>query len=489
MPLNFYFFNQSDVTFYNSHTAFKPLIKSFIKQNKNDSLLNADNSYFTITHKNNRSFLSRKLFFENLIQVDSGQYAFTVDPLLNLEVGHEMEDSSGRNYYTNTRGFLIKGYIGYKFAFVSSFKENQSVFPNYYASIVDSLKVVPGQGRSKSFKDNGFDYAQATGAVMYQVADNALLQLGTDKFFIGNGYRSMLLSDASHSYPYIGGTVYFKDKKIQYNAYYADLIHLQRRPYTNSPEALFYRKGMNFHYISIKPADWIELGLFDNVIIQKMDSTGSKPFNFISLNPVPFLPLALYGFNTDNNASVGMNLKLSLKRKTVFYAQYFYDGKRNNATKQAYQIGLKTFTIKHLGLGVEYNVAAPFTYISSNASQAYSHYNQSLANPIGSNFNEYIIWLSFLYNRWFIFGKINQINQNLAGGNILKNEGNLNINTSLVNKSIVEGNAGYIINFKTNLSINFGTRMWRYTENNLQKTATYIYFGIKTNLQNIYYDF
>ena len=488
LPLNFWFYNQADADYFAAHTSFKPLIKNFLIPEEQDSLKGSAKDYFLFTHKTNRSFFARKLFYENLIQVDSNNYGFTVDPLLNLELGKEQEDTAGTNYYTNTRGFLIKGYIGNNFAFVSAFRENQSVFPGYYASIVDSLKAVPGQGRSKSFKNNGYDYAQATGSIMYQASQNILLQLGTDKFFIGNGYRSMLLSDVSHSYPYAGTTVYLFNKKIQYNAYYADLIHLERRPYTNSPEALFYRKGMNFHYINIKPVDWLELGIFDNIMISKMDSAGNKPFNFISVNPVPFLPVLIYGFNSDNNASAGVNLKASIKQKTVFYAQYFYDGKKDNIAKQAYQFGIKTFALKHIGAGVEYNVANPFTYTAQNIAQAYSHYNQPLASPIGANFTESIVWLSIRFSRFFAYAKWNNIQQDIAGGNVLMDESRA-ISNQKMNKDVYEINTGYIINPKTNLSMHLGVRQWNYSKNNLQNTTTYIYFGLKTNLQNIYYDF
>ena len=488
LPLNFWFYNSSGADFSNTHTAFKPLIKSNLTSIQNDTLPADAYNYFSFTHKKNRSFFARKLFFENLIQVDSADFGFTVDPLMNLELGKEKEDTSGTNFYTNTRGFIIKGHIGEKFAFVSTFKENQSVFPAYVAGIVDSLQVVPGQGRSKSFKDNGYDYAQATGSIMYQASNNVLIQTGTDKFFIGNGYRSMLLSDAAHSYPYVGATVYFLKRKIQYNAYYADLIHFERRPYTNSPEALFYRKGMNFHYISIKPLNWLELGIFDNVMIEKMDTSGSKPFNFISVNPVPFLPVLLYGFNNDNNASAGVNMKVNVKQKTIVYAQYFYDGKKDNVVKQAYQLGVKTFVVKYLGLGAEYNVSNPFTYASVNPQQAYTHYNQSLANPVGSNFTEKIVWMSFRYKRWFLFAKWNDITQDYAAGNVLMSE-NTAVSNQNTNRNVYTGKAGFIINPKTNLSLHAGITMWNYAKNNLQNTSTYIYFGLKTNLQNIYYDF
>ncbi len=485
LPLNFWFFNVIDTL--PRHTSFKPLL-IHREQLIHDSLPEEITEYLTFSHIKNRSFFARKLFFENLIQVDSADYGFTVDPLLNVAMGREQEDTSAANLYTNTRGFIIKGFVGKKLTFTSTFRENQSVFPSYISAMVDSLAVVPGQGRSKSFKDNGYDYAQATGSIAYQLSGNVLLQMGTDRFFIGNGYRSMLLSDAAHSYPYVGTTVYFFDKKIQYNAYYADVIHLQRRPYTNSPEALFFRKGMNFHYLAYQPAPWFEIGVFDNVMIEKMDSAGSKPFNFVSLNPVPFLPVLLFGWNGNNNASAGINAKLIVKQKTVVYGQFFYDGQKDNITQWAYQAGVKNFIVPRLGVGAEYNVANPFTYTASDAVQAYAHYQQPLANPLGGNFSEKVFWISFRYRRWFLLAKWNSINQNTAGSNVLSGN-RMAVSNQKTDKNVYYANFGYIINPKTNLAMNIGVHQWNYRNNNLDNTSTYIYFGLKTNLTNIYYDF
>ena len=59
-----------------------------------------------------------------------------------------------------------------------------------------------GQGRVKSFEE-GYDFNMASSRITYTPTDYLNIQLGHDKHFIGNGERSLLLSDLSFNYPFI----------------------------------------------------------------------------------------------------------------------------------------------------------------------------------------------------------------------------------------------------------------------------------------------
>src|SRR6185295_5478610 len=87
-----------------------------------------------------KSILYRKLKKESLLIVkDSAtKFSLTIDPLFNLELGKDLADSSGEKLYKNTRGFLLRGHIGEKFAFESSFYENQATFVNYIDQYIAS---------------------------------------------------------------------------------------------------------------------------------------------------------------------------------------------------------------------------------------------------------------------------------------------------------------------------------------------------------------
>jgi len=78
-----------------------------------------------------------KVFFDNLIQVrytdkSSGhdmKFKLDINPVFNFGVSKDLKDSTKKPFFNNTRGVWIKGAIGTKFIFETSFFENQSTFP------------------------------------------------------------------------------------------------------------------------------------------------------------------------------------------------------------------------------------------------------------------------------------------------------------------------------------------------------------------------
>src|SRR5581483_5391378 len=96
-----------------------------------------------------------------IVNDTTDKFHLTLDPLFNFQLTHGNDGIKNQNYYNNTRGFIIRGDIGKQLSFESSFYENQSTFPGYIADFADTFKVIPGQGRWKTFKTNGFDYAMA----------------------------------------------------------------------------------------------------------------------------------------------------------------------------------------------------------------------------------------------------------------------------------------------------------------------------------------
>ena len=148
-----------------------------------------------------------KVFFDHLIHIKpkSGKFEFKVDPLLNVELGRAFYDTTSiqQRISTNTRGFIASGKIGKDFYFETMFSENQSQFPYYISKYNNQTKIIPGQGRYKVFKTTGYDYAFSSGFISYQPFKRLNIQLGHGKQKIGNGYRSLLLSDNAFNYPYL----------------------------------------------------------------------------------------------------------------------------------------------------------------------------------------------------------------------------------------------------------------------------------------------
>ncbi|MCC7051409.1 MAG: hypothetical protein IT239_06510, partial [Bacteroidia bacterium] len=148
------------------------------------------------------NWLARKVKQEHFVQVKKDKFYLAIDPVLDINASKDLYADTAL-YHTNTRGVYVEGAVGKRLAFYSSFYESQSTFPFYLNQFAKTTKVVPGMGRYKSFKTNGYDYAMASGVVSLDVSNHLNIQGGQGKNFIGDGYRSLLLSDNAFNYPFI----------------------------------------------------------------------------------------------------------------------------------------------------------------------------------------------------------------------------------------------------------------------------------------------
>lgn len=460
-----------------SHTTFKPWLESAINPDSleiSDSLRGKNHEY--------KRWIGRKLKTESLIVVDSGEFFLTIDPLFNFQYSYDFADTSLRadtvRFINNTRGVIIRANFGSNVSVTTSFLENQSYFPAYIDDFVKSYDVVPGSGRVKPFKKTGYDYALASGYVSYSPLKNLNFQLGHDKNFIGEGYRSLLLSDNAFNYPFLKITSSFFNNRLQYTNLYAQLSGLERIPAATTPEALFKPKAGTFHYLSIIPWKHLHIGFFEGILWQRWDSTGSLQFDPNFINPVIFANTTLMGLNGKNNAVIGANLKLKILKGLALYSQIVYDADKN----YGYQAGLKSFDLfrlKNLNFQIEYNNVTAKTYSHAIALQNYSHYNQSLAHPLNQNFYEVISIFNYNWRDFFVQLKINYseagfktiLFQDYTLGYLINRETCMNLFCKWTNRKQTVNNYTFITGIPTDHS------------------SQLISIGIRTSLSNQYLDF
>ena len=194
------------------HTSFKSIIKSDLNFDV-DSILESQ------IQSDYSNWYLRKMFSEHFFLLKGEDYRVVASPIINLTSGKEFIQE--KNTFTNTRGFVIEGDLGKKISFFSSFAENQSIFPDYLDAQIRKNLVVPGQGYARDFKETGFDYAMSSGYVSYRPNKMFAVQFGHGKHFIGDGYRSLLLSDNTFNYPYLRIQTTFW--KVQYTNLYTEL--------------------------------------------------------------------------------------------------------------------------------------------------------------------------------------------------------------------------------------------------------------------------
>jgi hypothetical protein len=427
------------------------------------------------------------IFFKDFLRVNrkDEKFKIKIDPLINIESGRDLNDSSSTNIYTNSRGIIAAGSIGEKFYFETLFSENQSVFPTYVADYSKSTLIVPGQGRWKTFKSKGFDYAFSSGMVSIQLLKNINLQLGHGKQKIGNGYRSLLLSDNSFNYPYARITQQWLKGRVQYTNIYASLMNLvPATTYLNpNAERLFQKKGASFQYLSVNISKFLNVGFFQGLIWRAGDNKNKQNISWEYYNPLIYSNALTFGLEGKNNVLIGGDLLLKINNKISIYGQGMADNNFNNknfADGCAWQAGIKWFDagLKNLFVQFEFNRAGLASYGSIAGAQSYTHYNQSLAFTPGAGVSETLIILNYKLKRFFTDVRFQeQIGETSHGG---------------FTTGIFNGKIGYVINPSYNLNVTLGLLSRTQNFNNFKagnNATNYVYLGFRTSLYNLYFDF
>jgi hypothetical protein len=70
---------------------------------------------------------------------------------------------------------------------------------------------VPGMINPKLFKTDAYDYAIAMGQISFSLNQHNNVQFGQGKNFIGNGYRSLMLSDNTAPYLFLRNNIKWKN--------------------------------------------------------------------------------------------------------------------------------------------------------------------------------------------------------------------------------------------------------------------------------------
>lgn len=463
----------------------------------------------------------RKLFRVSLLRVDSAKYQFYVDPVFNLEIGGDAK--TNERLTVNSKGINFRGSIGRTVSFSTSYWENQATFLPYMNSWIDKYQVVPGEGRIKDFQfDNamyrffhikvkGYDFGVASGHVSYSPVKAVNFQLGHEKLFIGEGYRSMLLSDVAFNYPYF--KVSTNLWKIQYDFIFTQL---QDTRIFNTFESGFKKKWATFHYMSVLIGKRMQVGLFEGVVF-KSDSLGNGNFNWNYFNPIMLFRSVQYAYDhSGNNAVFGINAKYVPFDGAAFYGQLAIDelnfnklGKSGSIDQRlGWQLGFKIFNafgLKQLYGRLEYNGALPYTYAHESSLQSYTHYNQPLAHPLGANFNEFVGELGYRWHDFRISYRISYatvgrdtvgINygndvylpdtDTYLGADSYGNKLGQGIKTHLTYQNL---ELAYVVNRASNLNLVFGLRHRLAKTSYSKEENAYLYFGVRTVLRNLYHDF
>lgn len=325
----------------------------------------------------------------NLFEVHQPDFSFIVNPVFQFTLGKEPD--TDETLFLNSRGVAVRGLIAKKIAFAASIIDNQERDPLYVRQYADKYDGVPGAGYYKNFKTNGYDYFDARGYFSFGATKYIDISFGYDRNFIGDGYRSLFLSDFS------ANTLFLKLNTRIWRLNYQNLFMELHTAEPRGPDRLLPKKYAALHHLDVNITRWLNIGLFEGVIFGRKNR-----FEFGYLNPVIFYRSAEQQNGSFDNSVAGIDFKANIRKSAQLYGQFLLDefnlqqiknGDGWWANKWALQLGVKypdAFSISNLDLQIEHNRARPFTYSHRDSVANYTHYNQPLAHPLGASFSEFI---------------------------------------------------------------------------------------------------
>ena len=253
------------------------------------------------------------------------------------------------------------------------------------------------------------------GRVSYTPNEIFNFQAGIDRNFIGDGCRSLFLSDYGRPYPF---------GQIRANFWHVEYTSLYQFFRENS-ENDFSSKFAATHYISWNVLKNWNIGVFETVVFRPSDTLLNRGFDVEYLNPLIFYRPQEYSLGSSDNILLGLSSSYRWKNYCL-YGQFILDefllseiqsqsGWWGN--KYGYQLGIKAnFKINKMPvfLRLEANSVRPYTYSHINEFQNYGHDDFALAHPYGANFAELLFEAKVQHKNWNfkLF-----INAGLKGGN------------------------------------------------------------------------
>ncbi len=352
----------------------------------------------------------------NLFEVNVPDFQMRVSPLLNLQIAKEQDDAE--LVFHNDRGLEIRGAVDRKLFFYTSIVESQARFPNYVTSRILKYQAVPGAGFYKDYNpriinvNNAYDFNVASAYLGLHVTRHVSLQLGHGRHFIGNGYRSLLLSD------YANNGFYLKLSTRVWRFHYQNLF-MELSPITNRQapgDEKLPKKYVALHYLNYKITSRLSLAFFEATVFNR-----SRQFEFQYLNPVILYRTVEGMLGSPDNILIGFDGHWNFLRRFQAYGQIMLDefsvASVVNPDKKGWwgnkfglQTGLKYINalgIDHLDLQLEFNAVRPYTYSHRDSLNSYTHFNQPLAHPLLANFKEFVGIVRYQPSpRWFFTGRL-----------------------------------------------------------------------------------
>lgn len=481
-----------------------------------DSVLYAG---FCKPEKSDRRFrnLCRDLLWDDFVSLDGKHFHVNINPMFDLSIGKADDKKS----YLNSRGFYINGNFGKNFWFYMDFSENQLVTTDYesdsYNSSADKQTGPQVLGKTNAkILGNAYDYEVADGYIGWRIGSVLDFQLGKSKVFIGDGYRSLLLSDVASSYPMFRVNATFSTVKYMF------MIAQLRAPRDDIEHEVHngvYTKYSITHYLDVNLGKRFNIGLFENVIQCSWRANGDyRGFDFEYLNPFVVFRPGESNAGSPDKMLVGMNMSFKVANWFTLHGQAVLNEFRLQelknhkdwwANKYGFLAGIKTFNlfrIDGLDMQFEWSRVRPFTYSQYTGMATYTHAYTPLAHPLGANFQECLGILQYRHKRLYMRAQINAARHgedvnyqedNISyGGN--PNRPSNNRPSEYDNKMFQgldtrikyqEAQVAFLINPRTRLNVALTYRHRTKTNDLVDESSNHVSFALRWGIKNWYHDY
>ncbi len=345
-------------------------------------------------------------------------------PLYYFELLQDVKNT--QTYLNFQAGFNVDMQLGKNLLLGADLVYAFSSYPQYLISHPDnhlppdSSLVLPYYGKYIHENDNSYGHSPSAFYVMYSPSKIFNFTGAYGKNFLGDGYRSLFLSDNSNNY------LYFKTSVNVWNFKYIHIVAaLKDISFSLLPNVLeeeggvqlrsggansFERKFAYMHFLSWNATKRLNLNIFEAIVQNATDTIGKRGLDVNYLNPIVFFRPVEISVGSPDNAMMGIGFKYAISRSWQWYGQAILDEflltniKQRNGSwtnKVGFQLGTRVNNVMKLPLSafLEMNYVRPFVYSHENPLQNYGHYYQPLAHPLHSNFIEAIGMIQYIHKK------------------------------------------------------------------------------------------
>ncbi len=337
----------------------------------------------TELHTSFKPFIRQNTFEKS----DSIKKYFHINPALDLNGGY----SQKANYRVGA-GLNLTSQVGKWY---------------FRLGAIGGLGTIDSVFNTRSFyyeeKNNDYYYTDIRGRVSFTPNEIFNFQAGLDNHFIGEGSRSLFLSDYGVPHPF--GQIRAKFWRLEYTVLY----QFMRERLAGSWKS----KYATSHHISLNATKWLNFGIFETVLFQPKDTLLNRGYDVEYLNPVIFFRPQEYSLGSADNILIGVSMDAKFNNQ-MLYSQFILDEFnlaeiRNNpswwANKYGLQVGIKGRFHPTLGsffYRFEYNMMRPYMYSHVNEMQTFGNQGHVLAHPLGANFHELLAELKWQKGNYLI---------------------------------------------------------------------------------------